>query len=225
MDFVALERSSHVPFGFLLNTFRVCLQNPLPRPFGCLRWLLPEVFDPSGFGCVLGRGFLSLLWFLAPGNKLLFPQILTHFPPREMLTPLPFPPLRRSAVPDAGSTQDFPALWSHRCAGTSPGMSCCSTASQTVKAHPDCPPSQQIPTKPPPLVLPGAVRRVGFIPPSLSLLFFPSSLSGSQLLITFACQPGLLICYRRAGSGRSENKGDTITLCLLSSPIQISFID
>ena len=55
--------------------------------------------------------------------------------------------------------------------------------------------------------------------------FFPPPPLGSQLLITFACQPGLLICYRRAESGRSENKGDTITLCLLSSPIQISFID
>lgn len=38
------------------------------------------------------KGFFSLLWFLAPGNELLFPQILTHFPQQEMLTPLPFPP-------------------------------------------------------------------------------------------------------------------------------------
>lgn len=53
----------------------------------------------------------------------------------------------------------------------------------------------------------------------------PSPPSGSQLLITFACQPRLLICYHRAESGRSNNKGDTVTLRLLSSPIQISLID
>lgn len=88
MDFVALERSSHILFGFPLNTCMVCLLKPLPCPFGCL---IPEVFDPCGFGCVLGRGFFSLLCFLAPGNELLFPEILTHFPQREMLPPPPFP--------------------------------------------------------------------------------------------------------------------------------------
>lgn len=106
MDFVALERSSHAPFGFPLNTCVVCLQKPLPCPFGCLKWPIPEVFDPCGFGCVLGRGFLSLLWFLAPGSELLFPQILTHFPQREMLAPLPFHHGSCSAVADAGSMQD-----------------------------------------------------------------------------------------------------------------------
>lgn len=143
MDFVALERSSHAPFGFPLNTCVVCLQKPLPRPFGRLKWPVPEVFDPYGFGCVLGRGFLSFLWFLAPGNELLSPQILTHFPQREMLTPLPFPPREllhygRCQI-HAGSLYFFPSLWAHRCAGTPLGMSCCSTASQTVKAHPDRP--------------------------------------------------------------------------------------
>lgn len=71
--------------------------------------------------------------------------------------------------------------------------------------------------------LPNSACRVDFFSPLCFLLFPPPS--GSQLLITFACQPQLLICYRRAESRRSENKGDTITLCLLSSPIQISFID
>lgn len=154
-------------------------------------------------------------------------------------------------VMPAGSSQDcrllfFPALWTSdrfaaggaggcTAAGVSVGMSRSPTASPAAGAHPD----PLHPSKAPrshqshrlagggllPPVLPQAVCRVGFIPPP-SFLFPPlPPPSGSQLLITFACQPRLLICYRRAESGRSENKGDTITLCLLSSPIQISFID
>lgn len=122
-------------------------------------------------------------------------------------------------------------------AGVSVGMSHSPTASPAAGAHPD----PLHPSKAPRSHQSHRLAGVGgdsCLPsyPGLSagwvlfphLPFFPPPLpppSGSQLLITFACQPGLLICYRRAESGRSENKGDTITLCLLSSPIQISFID
>lgn len=83
MDFVVLERSSRIPFGFPLNDCIVCLQkNPRPHPSGCPEWLIAEVLNRRGFGCLSGMGFLSTLWFLAPGNEVLCPQILT---------PLPFP--------------------------------------------------------------------------------------------------------------------------------------
>lgn len=45
-----------------------------------------------GLGMCWEGVFFSLLWFLAPGNELLSPQILTHFPQQEMLSPLPLPP-------------------------------------------------------------------------------------------------------------------------------------
>ena len=88
MDFVVLERSTHIPFGFPLNHCIVCLhKKPHPRSSGCPKWLIPEVLNRRGLGCVSGRGFLSVPWFLAPGNELLCPQILTPlpFPQRDML--------------------------------------------------------------------------------------------------------------------------------------------
>lgn len=139
---------------------------------------------------------------------------------------------RCSTVADAadgvmpnGSIQLF--CWVY---GTSVGMSCSRRASPAAGAHPDpFHPSKSIEAvawlgAPASHPTPGC-QQGGFYSLPLSFLSPPSPPSGSQLLITFACQPGLLICYRGAESGRSENKGDTITLCLLSSPIQISFID
>lgn len=147
------------------------------------------------------------------------------------------PPWRGSRWGDAdrlhrGSAAFLPALRTGSCAaaGASVGMSRFPAASPAAGAHPDrlhpskTPRSHRLAGGSCRPSCPGLSAGWVSFPPCLPF-FPPPPPSGSQLLITFACQPGLLICYRRAESGRSENKGDTITLCLLSSPIQISFID
>lgn len=73
MDFVVLERSNYLPFGFSLND---CMKKSCSHPSECLEWLIPEGCNRCGFGCLSGRGLLSMPWFLTPGNKLLSPKSL-----------------------------------------------------------------------------------------------------------------------------------------------------